>query len=69
MRTKKLEVRPPLIRNIGEAHDAMRKALFGIEGKTYKNKDELCDLLRVIRSAGHSINQVAQKAITEIGEV
>jgi len=69
MPEKKLKVRPKLLKDIADHGADIRFALLEIAAGSYKNKNELWDLLRKLRCAGHSINQLAQKAITEFGQV
>jgi hypothetical protein len=69
MTENKPTMRPKLSRDIDGYASIVHNALLKIAADQYEDKNELWDLLRKVRCAGHSINQLAQKAITEIGEV
>lgn len=62
-------VAPKIIKELDQCFSQGKSIWWQIVGGEYKNKDDLRVLLRGVRLRGRSINQLAQKAITDIGEV
>lgn len=69
MSDKKPTVAPKIIKELDLCLTHGKSILLQIVGGEYDDKHDLWHLLRGLRCRGHSINQLAQKAITDIGEV